>query len=76
MNTPAPKRGRPKGTTGSHFLRVSLKDLNDRLNASASVVVSKKWLQEIGLTIEEQVATIAPAPEPEEKIQVQVTTFD
>ncbi len=46
-----PRRGRPPGATS--FARVKLQDLLNHLGRSASVVVGKKWLDEIGLSLEE-----------------------
>ena len=86
MNEPKKKqRGRPKGSTS--FVRVSITDLLGAVGRNANIVVSKKWLEEIGLTV-------APAPvkvidgafdtkngtqlaeQPEEKIEFSVTSFD
>ena len=54
MNEPKKKqRGRPKGSTS--FVRVSISDLLGAVGSKSNVVVSKKWLEEIGLTV-------APAP--------------
>tara|TARA_Y100001951_G_C11123513_1_gene174176 strand:+ start:163 stop:423 length:261 start_codon:yes stop_codon:yes gene_type:complete len=86
MNEPKKKqRGRPKGSTS--FVRVSMSDLLGAVGSKSNVVVSKKWLEEIGLTV-------APAPvkvidgsydtkngtqlaeQTEEKIEFSVTSFD
>ena len=86
MNEPKKKqRGRPKGSTS--FVRVSMSDLLGAVGSKSNVVVSKKWLEEIGLTV-------APAPvkvidgsydtkngtqlaeQTEEKIELSVTSFD
>ena len=42
-------RGRPKGATS--FIRIALSDLLDQLGDKATVVVSKKWLEGIGLDV-------------------------
>ena len=42
-------RGRPKGATS--FIRIALSDLLDQLGDKATVVVSKKWLESIGLDV-------------------------
>jgi|TARA_R100000084_G_scaffold107176_2_gene66645 hypothetical protein len=42
-------RGRPKGATS--FVRIALCDLLDQLGEKATVVVSKKWLESIGLDV-------------------------
>ena len=86
MNEPKKKqRGRPKGSTS--FVRVSITDLLGAVGRNANIVVSKKWLEEIGLPV-------APAPvkvidgaydtkngtqlaeQTEEKIEFSVTSFD
>ena len=86
MNEPKKKqRGRPKGSTS--FVRVSISDLLGAVGSKSNVVVSKKWLEEIGLTV-------APAPvkvidgsydtkngtqlaeQTVEKIEFSVTSFD
>ena len=73
-----PRRGRPKGATS--FARVSLQDLIDHLGHNASVVVGKKWLDEIGLTLEAPVVssrsikTVADEPKEEEKIAFSISS--
>lgn len=77
MNEPKKKqRGRPKGSTS--FTRVNISDLINAVGRNAHIVVSKKWLGEIGLTV-------SPAPprelqftpeQTEEKIEFSVTSFD
>jgi hypothetical protein len=42
-------RGRPKGATS--FARIALSDLLGQLGNKATVVVSKKWLEGIGVDI-------------------------
>tara|TARA_R100000995_G_scaffold83175_2_gene58470 strand:+ start:957 stop:1190 length:234 start_codon:yes stop_codon:yes gene_type:complete len=77
MNETPKKRGRPAGSTS--FTRIKLKDLADQLGQQATVVVSKRWLEEIGLTVDASPAkteTIQEATEPEEKIQFSVNTFE
>ena len=75
------KRGRKKGSTS--FTKIRLKDLSDRLRNvgmtnQATIVVSKRWLED---TIEEQESLIIdPAPakieETEERIEFTVNTFE
>ena len=63
-------RGRPKGATS--FVRIALRDLLGQLGENATVVVSKKWLQEIGISVEPTTPKpqkINEAIEEEEKIQ-------
>lgn len=71
-----PKRGRGRPAGATSFARVTLQDLNAHLREKAIVSVSKKWLEEIGLTLEESVTTIKAAPEPQEsKPEFTVTDF-
>ena len=67
-NNQMKKKGRPVGS--NCFVRVSLADLNKFLKEGASVSVSKKYLEEIGLTVDDcspiirtQAESSAPAPE-------------
>jgi hypothetical protein len=63
-------RGRPKGATS--FVRIALRDLLGQLGENGTVVVSKKWLQEIGVSVEPTInkpQTIDEAQEEVEKIQ-------
>lgn len=82
MNNTPKKRGRPAGSTS--FSKIKLKDLADQLSAlgmtnQVNIVVSKRWLEDIGLTIDPppvKTETIQEATEPEEKIQFSVNTFE
>jgi hypothetical protein len=77
MNETPKKRGRPAGSTS--FTRIKLKDLADQLGQQATIVVSKRWLEEIGLTVDAsptKTESIQEATEPEEKIQFSVNTFE
>ena len=81
MSETPKKRGRKKGSTS--FTKIRLKDLSDRLRDvgmtnQATIVVSKRLLEDV---IEAQEAlTVDPAPakrdEPEEKIEFTVNTFE
>jgi len=81
MSETPKKRGRKKGSTS--FTKIRLKDLSDRLRNvgmtnQATIVVSKRWLEDI---IEEQESlTVDPAPakieETEERIEFTVNTFE
>ena len=81
MSKTPKKRGRKKGSTS--FTKIRLKDLSDRLRNvgmtnQATIVVSKRWLEDI---IEEQESlTVDPAPaiieETEERIEFTVNTFE
>lgn len=55
------RRGRPAGSTS--FVRVNISDLLDAVGMNSRIVVSKKWLEEIGLTVETPVATLSPIRE-------------
>jgi len=71
------KRGRPAGSTS--FTRIKLKDLADQLGQQATVVVSKRWLEEIGLTVDPspvKTENIKEAVEPDEKIEFHINTFE
>ena len=77
MNETPKKRGRPRGSTS--FTRVLLSDLAKQLGSEATIVVSKRWLDEIGLTVDPAPVTREPlreVAEPEEKIQFSVNTFE
>jgi hypothetical protein len=70
------RRGRPAGSTS--FVRVKLSDLIAAVGVNANIVVSKKWLEEIGLTTETPALTILPQAAPAvemEKIQFSFAPF-
>ena len=82
-NTTKRGRGRPKGSTS--FIKVKLSDLNANLGPNAKVAVSKKWLEDIGIEIQERStpslvgshdvtgsSSITNEPEVEEAIQFQI----
>lgn len=75
--TQTKRRGRPAGSTS--FVRVNISDLQDAVGHNARIVVSKKWLEEIGLTLEtpaiKVLPTAAPAAE-ESKIEFALTSFE
>lgn len=70
-------KGRPDGSTS--FIRVSLAGLNDLIGPKGSVVVSKKWLDSIGIAVEEvEKSFIRAEQEPTEeqtKIEFAITPF-
>ncbi len=79
MNEPKKKqRGRPKGSTS--FTRVNISDLINAVGRNANIVVSKKWLEEIGLTVAPAPVNVinatSPVEQTEEKIEFSVTSFD
>ena len=77
MNETPKKRGRPKGSTS--FARVNITDLTNAVGKNASIVVSKKWLEEIGLAVTPAPVKMISAQtteEPEEKVQFSVHNFD
>ena len=53
-NTTKRGRGRPKGSTS--FISIKLADLINNLGPNANVSVSKKWLDSIGIEIQESSA--------------------
>lgn len=66
MDNPTPKRGRgrPKGTSGSVFVKVKIADLINHLGTNMTVVVSKKWLTDIGLDVKQDAPSrVIPAIE-------------
>jgi len=69
--TNKPTRGRPKGSTS--FTRVRLLDLTNYLGKEAPVVVSKKWLEQIGFAAEEKPIEVLTPVSDEPKIQFNVT---
>tara|TARA_B100001057_G_C22097266_1_gene661833 strand:+ start:172 stop:408 length:237 start_codon:yes stop_codon:yes gene_type:complete len=75
-NTPKRGRGRPKGSTS--FVSIKLADLINNLGPNANVSVSKKWLDSIGIEIQESsapsmvVSSITDEPEAVETIQFQI----
>jgi hypothetical protein len=69
--TNKPTRGRPKGATS--FTRVKLSDLTNYLGKEAPVVVSKKWLEQIGFEVEETPIEVLTPVSDEPKIQFNVT---
>ena len=78
MNEMPKKRGRPKGSTS--FTRIRLGDLLASFGPDAAIVVSKKWMDEVGLTVAPAPVKTIPAAlvadEPEEKIEFSVNTFE
>ena len=77
MNETPKKRGRPKGSTS--FARVNITDLTNAVGKNASIVVSKKWMEEIGLSVTSapvKMIAAQTAEETEEKVQFSVRTFD
>ena len=76
MNDTPKRRGRPRGSTS--FTRININDLANQVGSNATIVVSKRWLEEIGLTIQ-PASPKAPirevTEEPEEKIQFSVNSF-
>jgi len=53
-NTTKRGRGRPKGSTS--FISIKLANLINNLGPNANVSVSKKWLDSIGIEIQESSA--------------------
>lgn len=79
MNDTSSKKGRGRPAGSTSFVRINISDLIDAVGKNARIVVSKKWLEEIGLTIESPapklIATQAPVAE-EPKIDFVITNFE
>lgn len=72
INTNKPKRGRPPGS--SSFTRVRLRDLVNYLGVNNSVVVSKKWLTQVGLTVKTDLPLVEiPNVKEEQESKIQFT---
>lgn len=67
------KQGRPKGSTGSHFVKVKMSDLANHIGSQGNVVVSKRWLQDMGIHVEEEAKKLLTPVNDEPKIQFKVT---
>jgi hypothetical protein len=77
MQAQTKQRGRPKGSNS--FVKVRMSDLVNTLGPQASIMVSKIWMRENGLTLDEKPITISPVadiPAPEEKIEFAITSFE
>lgn len=71
------RRGRPSGSTS--FVRINISDLLNAVGQNSRIVVSKKWLEEIGLTLESPapklIALQSEAPKEQPKIEFSITSF-
>jgi len=66
------KQGRPKGSTGSHFVKVKMSDLTSYIGSEGTVVVSKRWLQEMGIHVEKEAEKVLTPVDDEPKIHFNV----
>ena len=66
------KVGRKKGLAGSSFYAVTLGDLNRVLKEGATVIVSRRYAQELQLTGEPMKATTANIKAHAQRIEVSV----
>ena len=66
-------RGRPKGATS--FVRIALCDLLEQLGEKSTVVVSKKWLEGIGLDVNSSQPKKSPINEAKEEEEVETIQF-
>lgn len=75
MNNKATKRGRgrPKGSTS--FVKVRVSDLMRYIGKDSTVIVSRRWLQDMGIEIEENNKTkiVTPVTEQEPQIQYRIS---
>ncbi len=65
-------RGRPKGATS--FVRIALSDLLGQLGEKSTVVVSKKWLEGIGMDLNPTPKT-SPVDEVEHQEEIERIQF-
>lgn len=81
METPNKKRGPKIGSTS--FAKIKMSDLTELFGPNACIMISRKFLENCGLTIQESAATIIRSePEDdssnavEEKISYNLTSFN
>lgn len=69
-------RGRPKGSNGKSLILVSIKDLIEALGENGSVKVSRKFLLELGIQVEDNglksITESTLSKEEEKKVAVDV----
>jgi hypothetical protein len=68
-NTSNKKRGRPKGTTGSHYINIKIGDLVNSIGHQGEVVVSKAWYEGLGIQSEDSGKKVLTPPLDEPRIQ-------
>tara|TARA_R100000995_G_scaffold81961_1_gene55283 strand:- start:269 stop:505 length:237 start_codon:yes stop_codon:yes gene_type:complete len=73
MSDKKSNRGRPKGATS--FVRIALCDLLEQLGEKSTVVVSKKWLEGIGLDVNSSQPKKSPINEAKEEEEVETIQF-
>ena len=67
------KQGRPRGSTGSHFVKVKMSDLSNYIGGQGTVVVSKRWLLDMGIHVEEKPKKVLTPVDDEPKISFNIT---
>jgi len=66
-------KGRPKGSKGSHHITIKMSDLREYLGNEANVVVSRRWLTQMGIHVEEEAKKVLTPVNDEPKISFNVT---
>jgi hypothetical protein len=66
-------RGRPKGSTS--FVKVSVSDLMRYIGKDSTIMVSRKWLKDMGIEVGENNKTkvVTPVTEQEPQIQYRIS---
>ena len=51
-------KGRPKGSKGSHHTTIKMSQLREYLGNEANVVVSRRWLAQMGILVEDNKSVV------------------